>query len=583
MNVANSLISDTVLSDLLVNQQKNEQHFDTKIKKQNGVFFTNNFDTIDEILSIIDFTNITTKKILEPACGQGIFITKLLDKIYQINQNQDFINDFIANALIFNDIDAEMVKITKENIQKLYFSWFGNIYEGNFQAYISDFTLRNKSNETALFATQNNIILEKFYNKIDYIVGNPPYISLYGRRDKKQNEQQRIDYLQNYNQFPAHLKNGKINLVMLFLEHSLDFLKENTQLSFIIDISFFETAYQHTRKFLLENTFIEKIITNIADFEVASGQIILQISKKTKQKNQSNLDNNFTIILDKKTEKAYQIDQKIWQNPNDEYKFRLNTCEISNEIIEKIKSKKDKTILQIYPNKNLRTCAMLLDMEDKFTQKSTQDFTKNDLLFPYYQGSKSLAEKYGTLKFEKIFHYNKNLQDKINDNLKIELEKKGIKNKKRIGLGEKIIYQNPKVFIRQSAKELIASLDYQKSSANNSLYIFSLRDNSENSTFTLKYICAWLNSDLMTFFAQKQNIIRFSKGKQPQIKIADLGTIPLPDDKTLQEKIVFFATKIIDFQGDKKFYQQKINELIYEYYNFTTENIKFITQNIKDF
>ncbi len=591
MNIANSLISDTVLSNLLVNQQKNEQHFDTKIKKQNGVFFTNNFDTIDEILSVIDFENIAQKKILEPACGQGIFITKLLDKIYQINQSQDFINDFIANSLIFNDINAEMVEITKENIQKLYFSWFGDTYKGNFQAYISDFTLRNKSNETALFVTQNNIILEKFYNQIDYIVGNPPYVSLYGRRDKKQNEQQRIDYLQNYNQFPAHLKNGKINLVMLFLEHSLDFLKENAQLSFIIDISFFETAYQHTRKFLLENTFIEKIIINITDFEVASGQIILQISKKTNAKNQDKLNNNFTIILDKKTAQTHQIDQKTWQNPKDEYKFRLNTCEVSNEIIDKIKSKKDKTILQIYPNKNLRTCAMLLDMENEFTQKSPSPLgegfgvrsNENDLLFPYYQGSKSLTEKYGALKFEKIFHYNKKLQDKINDNLKIELEKKGIKNKKRIGLGEKIIYQNPKIFIRQSAKELIASLDYQKSSANNSLYIFSLRDNSENSIFTLKYICAWLNSDLMTFFAQKQNIIRFSKGKQPQIKIVDLGTIPLPDDKILQEKIVFFATKIIDFQGDKTFYQQKINHLIYEYYHFEDKEIAFIEQNIKDF
>ena len=32
----------------------------------------------------------------------------------------------------------------------------------------------------------------------------------------------------------------------------------------------------------------------------------------------------------------------------------------------------------------------------------------------------------------------------------------GIKNKKRLGFGEEAIYQNPKVYIRQSAKELIA-------------------------------------------------------------------------------------------------------------------------------
>ncbi len=61
------------------------------------------------------------------------------------------------------------------------------------------------------------------------------------------------------------------------MEHSLDFLKQKVQLNFIIDLAFFETAYQYTRKFLLEKTCIQKLITNITDFDVASGQIILQL------------------------------------------------------------------------------------------------------------------------------------------------------------------------------------------------------------------------------------------------------------------------------------------------------------------
>ena len=73
-----------------------------------------------------------------------------------------------------------------------------------------------------------------------------------------------------------------------------------------------------------------------------------------------------------------------------------------------------------------------------------------------------------------FFYYNKPLQDSINDELKIELTKQGVKNKKRLGLGETIIYDNPKLFIRQSAKEIIATIDLGKSSANNSLYVFLL-------------------------------------------------------------------------------------------------------------
>lgn len=92
-------------------------------------------------------------------------------------------------------------------------------------------------------------------------------------------------------------------------------------------------------------------------------------------------------------------------------------------------AKKDKTILQLYPNKNLRTCVMLLDMEDKFTfiEKGTRE---ENLLYPYYQGSKALSEKYGNLDFKKYFYYNKPLQDSINDELKIELENRVLRIKR---------------------------------------------------------------------------------------------------------------------------------------------------------
>lgn len=115
-------------------------------------------------------------------------------------------------------------------------------------------------------------------------------------------------------------------------------------------------------------------------------------------------------------------------------------------------------------------------MEDKFVFETNKNNTIKT--YPYYQGSKGLAQKYDSFNFSKYFYYDKELQDKINNELKEELTLKGIKNKKRLGLGETVIYDNPKVYIRQSAKEIIASYDENSSSANNSLYVFSLRDNS---------------------------------------------------------------------------------------------------------
>ncbi|PIY10041.1 MAG: hypothetical protein COZ18_06875 [Flexibacter sp. CG_4_10_14_3_um_filter_32_15] len=568
------------LENIIFNQSDYEQNLNAKDRKQNGVFLTNSLTTIDSLLDIIEIdATIFDKKILEPSCGQGIFILKLLDNLYSKFSDSLLISKFISNSIFFIDIDKKMIEQTKSNIKSLYYFLFEEEFEGTFNDLNEDFT-KKIILTNSLFEEKQVGTFDNLYQNFDYVIGNPPYVSLYGRRDKKENEQQRIDYLKNYNQFPNSVKNGKINLVMLFIEHSLELLKEKGKLSFIIDISFFETAYQHTRKFLLENTLIQELQINIQDFEVASGQIIIKLSK---EKPTTNLSNKVKII-DHQIQKEYFINQSDWYNSNDEYKFRYNNCKISKEIIQKIESKNDKTLLELYPKKNLRTCVMLLDMEDKFTFTEKNDKNiSSDFIYPYYQGSKSLSEKYGKLEYKKYFHYNKPLQDKINDELKIELEKQGIKNKKRLGLGETIIYDNPKLFIRQSAKEIIATLDLEKSAANNSLYIFSLRNNSEKTIDFLYFLCGFLNSDLITYYAQQRNIIRFSKGKQPQIKIKDLGSIFIPVDTEFQTKISFLCKEIYlkgELQSELK---KTIDTLIYEYYDVNEEEILKIEQAIKDF
>jgi hypothetical protein len=173
------------------------------------------------------------------------------------------------------------------------------------------------------------------------------------------------------------------------------------------------------------------------------------------------------------------------------------------------------------------------------------------------------------------------LQDEINDKLKVELEAQGIKNKKRLGLGETVIYDNPKIFIRQSAKEIIATLDLSKSSANNSLYSFTLRDNSEKSLQTLKFICGILNSKLITYYAQQMNIIRFSAGKQPQIKISDLGQIPVLQDIKTQDLIISLVEKI--YFSTNSEWSNEIDKIIFEHYNISIDEILHIERAIKDF
>lgn len=563
------------LDKVTLGQNGYEQGLNKIERKKHGVFLTNSVDIVENLLDVILIdSEVFTKRILEPSCGQGIFILKLLSHIYLKFPDSILISKFISNNIFFVDVQEEMVEKTKTNIQKLFTFLFNEDFRGTFNGITWDFTDKVISG-LSLFDEVKTTPFSNLYNSFDYVIGNPPYVTLYGRRDKKENEEQRINYLKNYHQFPSSVKNGKLNLVMLFIEHSLDFLKENGKLSFIIDVSFFETAYEFTRKYLLDNTTIDELQVNIKDFDVASGQVIIKLSK-TKSVNHK------VQIIDHKTENRYLVEQSSWYNKNDEYKFRYNGCSISKQILDKVEAKKDKTILQLYPNKNLRTCVMLLDMEDKFTfiEKGTRE---ENLLYPYYQGSKALSEKYGNLDFKKYFYYNKPLQDSINDELKIELEKQGVKNKKRLGLGETVIYDNPKLFIRQSAKEIIATIDLEKSAANNSLYVFSLRNNSAETIEFLYFLCGLLNSDFVTYYAQQMNIIRFSQGKQPQIKIGDLGTIYIPDDIKLQNEISKLCKEIYTNFDSKDSVKTQIDKLVYSYYELSDLEITTIEESIKEF
>jgi hypothetical protein len=563
---------------LINNQEIYENNLELSHRKDLGVFLTNNINTVDKILDIVDFQdeNILSRKFLEPSCGNGVFIIRLLEKLFKNIENKQVVSNFIKSNIFFIDINEKMIEKTKSNISRYFYSKFNEPYDGNYNGFVFDFTQRIKPKKNnSLFYNLLDTPLSDYLDDIDYVIGNPPYVSLYGRRDRKKDEAQRVYYLNRYSQFPDSLKNGKINYVMLFIEQSLDFLKVDGKLSFIIDLSFFETAYEHTRKYLLDNSQILSIEYNIKDFEVASGQVILEL-QKTKVKN------NLVQITDAETNVSIEVDQALWYKPKDQFKFRFNTCSLSSAIIDKIESKNCPTLKSLYPKKNLRTCVMLLNMESLFVfeDKKTNLEVK---IYPYNQGSKGLKGKYQKLESTKYFHYDKNLQDKVNDELKAELTAKGIKNKKRLGLGETIIYDNPKIFIRQSAKEIIASYDENPSSANNSLYVFTLRNAKKESINFLKFLCGLLNSDIITFYSQQLNIIRFSKGKQPQIKTSDLYQIPVPTDISLQSKIAKLVDKIYSSSEDEEVVKNEINAVFNEYFNFTVDELETMRNAILDF
>ena len=200
-----------ISSKIVSFQSKYEKNIDSEHRKDFGIFLTNNIHTVDKILNIVDFEddNILNKKILEPSCGNGVFIIRFIEKLLENYNNKEIITEFISSNIYFVDIDEKMINKTKNNISDLFKLHFGEEFKGSYNGYVFDFTKKIKPKHQTLFDIDTNTPLTTFINEFDYIIGNPPYVTLYGRRDRKQNESQRVYYLNNYSQFPNNLKNGK--------------------------------------------------------------------------------------------------------------------------------------------------------------------------------------------------------------------------------------------------------------------------------------------------------------------------------------------------------------------------------------
>lgn len=530
-------------------------------RKDLGVFYTKNNAVLDYMMSLLEMKSIKDYCILEPACGSGIFVVNIIKELkrnknsLKITDNE--IIDFVFKNIVLNDIDEYALKIAEINIIIECMHLIINLFNDNKLTTLPKIKIKNK-----------DFIEWKEYDNYNLVISNPPYITLYGKRSRNMTEERRklfntFDFVQNKK------GNNKFNVSMFFLEKGLKSLKNEGKLIYIIDISFFETAFIDIRKYILENTFISSITTNLSEFKnVASGQVIIELSKTNKMTK--------TKWIDFKTKEVHFIDQNIWNNRNNDYKIFIpldNEKKIINDKIETF-PKLDKH----FSNKSLRTCCALTGKTDEFIVDKNKK-TKNCIL-PYIEGSKGIKNKFYVPSTNKYIEYDYDLQIKLSNIFKEELLKKGVKNKKRVTLGDLSVYLSPKVFIRQSAKQIIATYTEKPYAANNSIYVLSLKDDSEESKNKLKYVCGILNSDLITYYSRINNIIRYGNGKTPQIKVSDLKKVRINFDKDYYFKIIDIVEQLLQ----NKDYDNNINlinKYVYSIYGLNDKEIEIINEELK--
>lgn len=583
-----------------------ENNISIEKRKDIGQFYTRASDIIDYMLDNLNYrdSEMINRKIIDPASGSGLFLinsAKRLSKYMKLNgyANIEILNEISSNIHGI-DIDLTACYLTELNllielmdIIILAYKEDSNFVMNKFNILNGDFikvpykeeqqTLIKYIDEVAseLHSELDDIktLSNNYHAGFDYIVSNPPYITMYGRRSRNMTEEKRQYFNKNYDFVETKNGNNKFNSIMFFIERSIKMLRQNQKLCYIIDMAFFETAFRDIRKYILDTCKINKLTVNLKEFEnVASGQVIIELIKEN---NKEERDCNIVSWIDEFEGNVLKIKQLDWYVKANEFKFSKPLKGYESSIISKLEN--NKTLLDYFPDKQLRTCCALTGKSEEFMVNNEEFINdKNDLVFPYLEGSKGLSNKFGKLTPTNYFKYDYDLQQKISEEFKVELEKLGVKNKKRIAIGDRDSYLSPKMFIRQSATELIVTYTEEKFASNNSIYILTNKINTTENRQFLKYVCGLLNSNLLTYFARVKRVIRMGNGKTPQIKLADLKTVPLKVTiGESYEKLILLVEQLLLSSGMDDLLLIELNSLVYSIYGIKNDEILFIENELK--
>jgi adenine-specific DNA-methyltransferase len=199
---------------------------------------------VSEILNLVGYNDdtILNKYILEPSCGDGVFLLEIVERYIDIAIKNNFDEkDIISNLEKYiYGVEIDTIEYQK-SIQNL-----NNLVEKLFSKKVKiNWNIFNK----------NTLDFYKNYNGFfDFIVGNPPYIRIHNLDLETKN------YLkQNF-----IFSEGTIDIYLSFIEMSFKMANKSGNIGFITP-----NSYLHNSSYKLFREFIkkEKILRTLIDFK----------------------------------------------------------------------------------------------------------------------------------------------------------------------------------------------------------------------------------------------------------------------------------------------------------------------------
>ncbi|SDD21076.1 type IIG restriction enzyme/methyltransferase [Williamwhitmania taraxaci] len=389
------------------------------------------------------------------------------------------------------------------------------------------------------------------FEGFDVVIANPPYV--FARENFT--PAMKDYFIDNYK-----TSQYQVNLFLLFIERAIPILKNKGQYSMIIPNSLLMvSSAQKLRKHLLEETALNEIINLMGNtFEGINVETII-ISGKRESKDHSN---KISIYINQGTNfiLSHSKEQNLFmQNEGSELTVFSNTA--SDELTNKLK--RGSEIL----DKLVKIKAGLKAYESgKGNPKQTPEEVKAR---PYDYTHKFDKNTYEYLEGKNVCRY--------------QLKWAGafLKYGEHLAAPRTFdIFNGKKIIIREITGKYPQSII---ATYTEEIYLFNMSNiaivENENSTVSLKYILAILNSRLISHYFVN-NTAKSVRQLFPKLILEDLRKFPIkeisPKDQKPFIKLVDKVLKAKQDGTDSNDLEKQIDQLVYKLYDITTEEQKLI-------
>jgi len=459
-----------------------ENFLDRETKKKLGLFYTPN-EVIDYIimntLEKADVVENPYIKVLDPACGSGYFLTKAYDVLRKkFEENEEKLKErygegtfcrenihshIIGNCIFGADIDEFGAMFTKTALA------FKDMSGGLCSPRIA------VCDSLVKWEEDGEGELASFWSGgFDYIIGNPPWVSL-SRKQGKQIPEENLFYYRDHYHGNSYLP----NLYEYFLQRSLELVRQGGSVGFLIPDRFAKNKqFGDFRKQILLDFRLECLMFGISMKGVLADSMAIIIGKPA-------LEENITEIRAGGT--SFGIPQNSMLE-SDGFRFESVSIEDRRNMLQKM----HRDAVQL--KEISRSFTGFIGLKEKLTEQKVEGCQVPALKGEDISRYKISGSRYYDISSENIIG--------------------GTKDSRKLLAKDKIL-------VRKTGSRIVAALDESGYAPEQSLYGIILNSGE----YMPSYILAVLNSRLMEEYYR--SFLVTNANSTPQIKKMDLDSIPI--------------------------------------------------------